>query len=95
MAKKGQKFNKYSAEMRIEIVTKYLNAKGSARSLAKEHNISYKTVDNWIYQYKHGHDLVSKNHLKGRRKESEINYKEKYEILKKFQTFLKAQRERK
>jgi hypothetical protein len=34
-------------------------------------------------------------HTRGRKKEDEINYKERYEILKKFQTFLKAQREKK
>ena len=48
-----------------------------------------------IYTYKrqgHLHDM-SKN--KGRKKEENIDYKERYEILKKYQAFLKAQRERK
>ena len=31
----------------------------------------------------------------GRRKDENIDYKERYEILKKYQAFLKAQRERK
>ena len=32
---------------------------------------------------------------RGRKKEEQIDYKERYEILKKYQAFLKAQRERK
>ena len=36
---------------------------------------------------------INKN--RGRKKEEDIDYKERYEILKKYQAFLKAQRERK
>ena len=35
------------------------------------------------------------NHKRGRNKEENIDYKERYEILKKYQAFLKAQREKK
>ena len=42
------KHNKYSDELRLEIVTKYYNSEGSSRSLGKEYKISYKTIDNWI-----------------------------------------------
>ena len=62
MATKGQKFNKYTEELKLEIVNKYLN---------------------------------NRNYNKGRRKEDNIDYKERYEILKKYQPFLKAQREKK
>ncbi len=94
MAKKGQKYNKYSYELKMEIINKYLNGDGGYASLSKEYNIPYKTIDMWIYQYKHlNHDM--KNHKKGRKKEENIDYKERYEILKKYQAFLKAQRERK
>ena len=34
MAKKGQKFNKYPEELKLEIVNKYLNNQGTSRSLA-------------------------------------------------------------
>lgn len=96
MANKGQKYQKYSDELRLKIVTKYYNNEGSARSLGKEYSISYKTIDNWIQKHKRtGYDFISKNHLKGRRKEENIDYKERYEILKKYQAFLKAQRKRK
>lgn len=46
------KHNKYSDELRIEIVNKYYNNEGSSRSLGKEYNISYKTIDNWIQKHK-------------------------------------------
>ena len=94
MAIKGQKFNKYSPELKLEIVKKYFDGLGSSRSLAKEYNISHKSIENMIYTFKKQGHLNPKK--KGRPKiEEEIDYKEKYEILKKYQTFLKAQREKK
>ena len=96
MASKGQKFNKYSDDLKQEIIQKYIDGKGSARSLGKEYGISYKTVDNMIYRYKHPELKIGKK--RGRPKESNLtkeDWKERYEILKKYQAFLKAQRERK
>ena len=48
-----------------------------------------------IYTYKKQGHLKNNNKNKGRRKEENIDYKERYEILKKYQAFLKAQREKK
>ena len=96
MAKKGQKFNKYSEELKQEIIQKYLGGKGSARSLAKEYNVSYKTIDTMIYRYKHPELITGKK--RGRPKEKELtkeDWQERYEIVKKYQAFLKAQREKK
>ena len=94
MAKKGQKYNKYSKELKEEIISKYLSGNGTARSLAKEYNISFKSIDTMIYRY--NHPELSKSNKVGRPKNnSDIDYKERYEILKKYQAFLKAQRERK
>ena len=96
MASKGQKFNKYSDNLKKEIIQKYLDGKGSSRSLGKEYNISYKSVDNMIYRYRHPELKTGKK--RGRPKESNLtkeDWKERYEILKKYQAFLKAQRERK
>ena len=45
MAKKGQKFNKYSKEIKQEIMNKYLNNEGTSHYLAKEYNIPLKTVN--------------------------------------------------
>ncbi len=94
MAKKGQRFNKYSKELKEEIVNRYLNNEGSSRSLAKEYNISYKSIDTIIYRHNHP-ELISSVKCGRPKKEENIDYKERYEILKKYQAFLKAQRERK
>ena len=96
MASKGQKFNSYSKELKKEIMQKYLNNEGTANSLSKEYNISLKTMKNWITKINKNIDItISNNSKKGRKKEENIYYKERYEILKKYQAFLKAQRERK
>ena len=96
MALKGQKYNKYSKELKEEIMSKYLNNQGTANYLAKEYNIPLKTVKNWVYKINKNIDITINNQSKkGRKKEENIDYKERYEILKKYQTFLKAQRERK
>ena len=97
MARKGQKFNKYSYELKTEIVSKYFNGEEGYTSLSKKYGIPVKTIENWIYQYKHkNNDLKGKK--RGRKKGAELtqeDYKERYEILKKYQAFLKAQREKK
>jgi transposase-like protein len=46
MASKGQKFNKYSDEIRSEILNKYISGITSAR-FEKEFNVSQRTIRNW------------------------------------------------
>ena len=89
------KYNKYTDELRMEIVSKFYNNEGSSRSLGKEYNISYKTIDNWIQKHKRTNYNFKDNRItnSGRRKDENIDYKERYEILKKYQAFLKVQRE--
>ena len=96
MAKKGQKFNKYPRELKEEIMNKYLNNEGTSNYLSKEYNIPLKTVQTWTYKINKKIDITVDNQRnKGRKKEENIDYKERYEILEKYQAFLKAQRERK
>ena len=45
MAKKGQKFRTFTNEERFEIVDKYMSGKYSYVTLAKEYDISWKTVE--------------------------------------------------
>ena len=94
VTEKGQKFNKYTTEFKLKIVNEYLSGEsGGSVSLSKKYNMSHRTIDTWIYKYKkqgHLNDLP-----KGRKSRESIDYKERYEILKKYQAFLKAQRERK
>ena len=99
MAKKGQKFNNYTKELKEEILSKYLNERVSARTLARIYNISSNTIYTWIRKAENGKAVLvdTKSSRSGRPKKNpdEIDYKERYEILKKFQAFLKAQREKK
>ena len=98
MAKKGQKFLKYTADERKEILDKYLNGIPSPR-LEKEYGVPERTIRNWKRKYiSHPELYPGLGQKRGRSRESELtkeDYKERYEILKKYQAFLKAQRERK
>ena len=96
MASKGQKFIRFSDEERKEIVGQYLSGQVSYKSIAKDHGISWKTVESMVRKYRNTGTTISKQ--KGRPKEKDLtkeDWKERYEILKKYQAFLKSQREKK
>lgn len=95
MASKGQKFNKYTVEFRQMVVQRYLNGEGTPMTLGKEYGIPFKTIKTWIYAYKHQIPIGQQERGRGRKKDSEIDYKERYEILKKYQAFIEARREKK
>ena len=93
MARKGQKFKKYSAEFRKEILNKYWNG-SLASDLANEYNVPVGTIYMWSYNIKH----LRFGKKRGRPKQGELtkeDYKERYEILKKYQAFLQARRGKK
>ena len=95
MALKGQKFKKYSLEEKEKIIKKY-NEGTSSSYLEKKYGISNNTIRQWKYKLRKNGTLV--NQKRGRLKESNLtkeDWKERYEILKKYQAFLKAQREKK
>ena len=52
MATKGQKFKTFTNEERPEIVSKYMSGKYSYAILAKEYNISWKTVESMVRKFK-------------------------------------------
>jgi transposase-like protein len=91
MANKGQRFSKYSNELKLELLNKYLAGNCSYQSLANEYGLPVGTIITWVYKHKQGVDITANNKLKTEQE----NYKEKYEILKNYQAFLKAQREEK
>ena len=99
MAKKGQKFKNYTKEIKEEVLRKYFEEYVPTTALSEEYEISPKTIQNWIYKSKKGKDVLvdHRQFSFGRppKDEGKIDYKERYEILKKYQAFLKAQRERK
>ena len=98
MAKKGQKFNSYSEEIKEEVLKKYFEEYMSSRVLEEEYGIPQKTIRNWVRKIKAGKDVLVDHRQfssgRPRKDEVKIDYKERYEILKKYQAFLKAQREK-
>lgn len=85
MAKKGQKFRKYTLEFKEKLLKEYKNGK-SARAIGEKYGISQPTIETWVKKERRDGTLVSRQRGRPRGK---IDYKEKYEILKKFQDFLK------
>ena len=98
MASKGQKFNKYSEET-IDIILEKLKIGKSSIQLSKEYNIPAKTIRTWKRKkIIHPELFINQGCKRGRPKEKDLtkeDYKERYEIIKKYQAFLKAQREKK
>ena len=92
MGKKGQSYKKYKIEEKERIVKEHLKEGISSIRLGEKYNINYKTIDTWIYKYRHQENLKDNRE---RPKDKDMDYKEKYEILKKYQAFLKEQREKK
>ena len=100
MASKGQRFKKHSPELKEKILKEYFEESTSSRFLGKKYNISRKTIETWVRKTKLEID-VRVDHRpgnSGRTKNKNLtleDYKERYEILKKYQAFLQARREKK
>ncbi len=95
MALKGQKFLTHTDEEKNEIMQRHLKGE-SAYQLAKEYGIPVSTIKTWKDKINHPEKIPSRK--RGRPTEKDLtkeDYKERYEILKKYQAFLKAQREKK
>ena len=95
MASKGQKFKKYTEEFKQKVLEEYFRGEGGSYALARKYNMSSNTIDTWVDMVKYPERHLGAGQKKGRPKNSEIDWKERYEILKKYKAFLKAQRERK
>ena len=100
MASKGQKFKKYSPELKDKILKEYFLGEESPSSLSSKYDVPVETVWTWIKKTKKDID-VKVDHRPGntgRKKYKNLtleDYKERYEILKKYQAFLQARREKK
>ena len=100
MASKGQKFIKHSFEIKGKILKEYFTGLSGPKSLSLKYGVPYETIKNWIKKTKHNID-VKIDHRPGRSgrvKENNLtleDYKERYEILKKYQAFLQARRGKK
>ena len=97
MASVGQKFQKYSNDTK-EMILNDIRKGISFLAISKKYNVPKGTIMTWSHKF-HRPDLYpNQGQKKGRPKEKDLtkeDYKERYEILKKYQAFLKAQRERK
>jgi transposase len=92
VARKGQKFKKYTMEERMKAIHDNVDLGISAQIIANEIGTTKSTVDMWIYRSRHINTFGNK---RGRPKDNDkIDYKERYEILKKYQAFLKKQQEK-
>lgn len=96
MASKGQKFNKYTEEYNAEVLEELKIGKSSLQ-ISRERNIPAKTIRTWKRKIIL-HPELNTGIKRGRPKDKDLSkedWKERYEILKKYQAFLKAQREKK
>jgi len=86
MASKGQKQRIYDEEFKTMIVNKHVIEGLSYATLSQKYDVSSGTILTWVRKLKYSGTLVAGR--RGRQKPpTEAEYKEKYEILKKFQTF--------
>ena len=87
----------YSYEFNEKVLKDYKSGKfGGYENVAKKYKLSHGTLWHWIEKdRKQGNQANDIEHKRGRPKEENIDYKERYEILKKYQEFIKAQREKK
>ena len=91
MKKNNRFLDKYSIETREKIVELVLYDKMSYREIERKYKIPRNTAFNWVKKYKERGTV--KPLIEGEIS-NEINYKEQYEILKKYQAFLKEQQKK-
>ena len=87
----------YDNDFKSKVLNNYKSGDfGGYVQVAKIHNIDQSTLWHWIAKdRKQGNQINDIENMRGRKKDENIDYKERFEILKKYQAFLKAQRERK
>ena len=97
MAKKGQKFNKYTREFKIEVVEKVISGEltqnEAARKLLGMPN-NRGTISRWVDEYlSKGKDKAFMIEKRGRKENPENLSDEEFEtwILKKWRSFLEEQ----
>lgn len=85
MAKKGQTFKHYDLDFKLKVI-KEKQAGATYGYLSRKYNIPEGTITSWVYTLKQDGALEVRPRGQGNKKD--IDYKERYEILKKFQDFL-------
>ena len=99
MAKKGQKFKKYPPGTKELVIDEYFSFEGNQHSLSRKYGIPRETIKNWVRKVENNVDVTKDGRgCHGRPKTKNLtleDYKERYEILKKYQAFLQARRGKK
>lgn len=99
MASKGQKFNNYDNFSDVkDIILEEYKIKRNIKELSERYNIPSGTIKTWTRKLNYPELYLGQGMKRGKPKEKDLtkeDYKERYEILKKYQAFLKAQREKK
>ena len=78
-----------------EIIQKYCNGETSGYQLAKQYGIPVSTIKTWKYKIDHPEKITGNKKGRQRKDLTKEDWKQRFEILKKYQAFLKAQREKK
>lgn len=86
MAKKGQRFKKVDYSTRTKAVFEHIQNGIPYTILGEKYGVSWNTVATWVRIYKRDGNLDVRK--KGRPIDTESDYKERYEILKKYLEFL-------
>jgi DNA invertase Pin-like site-specific DNA recombinase len=92
MASTGQKFKKINTSLAERIKNELLEGH-SVRELARKYTIPRGTISNWQQKQKYPEKYKKKEKMS--KPITLEDYIERYEIIKKYQAFLKAQREKK
>jgi len=88
MASKGQKFKKVPLETKLKAVRERLEEGKNFTSLGKKYGVSPETVKTWARIFKRDGGLGIRKRGKAK-KDEPVDYKERYEILKKYQEYLR------
>ena len=91
MAKKGQKFSKYTLEEKQKFINMVREEGYSTYDITREFGIPNGSIKNWLYSPEKSMPISKRGRP---RNDDEIDYKSRYEILKKFRAFLKEQQEK-
>jgi transposase len=89
MATKGQKFKKVLLEQRLAAVKEKIEQGKSYNYLGEKYGVSWQTIATWVRIYKRDGGLDIRKKGQQPKNQENIDYKERYEILKKFQDYLK------
>jgi transposase len=92
MANKGQTFKRYDLDFKLKVIHEK-QAGASYQELSEKYAIPKDTIATWMRILKRDGSLDVAQ--RGRPTDKEIDYKERYEILKKFQDFLEKKGQKK